>query len=223
MSWREHPFEWVEGRRLGVLREFRQGPFQWFVSIVELTPRGDGGTTLTHSVRIAVKGLLGRAVANIKIGSQARRSMDEVYRRIDACLTGKLGHDPVIDPFEPPPVLARERRQRLDRWLSTLGQHGIDPTVVERVGDFLAQAPSREVARIRPLALAARLGLDADQVVAACMHGAKDGRCSCSGTSSARSAGSPRRSSRRSAPSGSTAGARHATSTTSSISPTPSR
>ena len=175
VSWREHPFEWVEGRRLGVLREFRQGPFQWLVSIVELTPRGDGGTTLTHSVRIAVKGLLGRAVANIKIGSQARRSMDEVYRRIDACLTGELGHDPVIDPFEPPPVLARERRQRLDRWLATLGQHGIDPMVVERMGDFLAQAPAQEVARIRPLALARRLGLAADQVVAACMHGAKDG------------------------------------------------
>ena len=76
VRWREHPFEWVEGRRMGVLREFHQGPFQWFVSIVELTPRGDGGTTLTHRIRIAAKGLFGRAVANVKIGSQARRAMD---------------------------------------------------------------------------------------------------------------------------------------------------
>src|SRR5207244_3813345 len=26
VAWQEHPFEWVEGRRLGVLREFSAGP-----------------------------------------------------------------------------------------------------------------------------------------------------------------------------------------------------
>ena len=35
--------------------------------------------------------------------------MDRVYRRIDAALTGKLGRDPLIDPFEPRPRLAREQ------------------------------------------------------------------------------------------------------------------
>ena len=42
-GWREHPFEWVEGRRMGVLREYRKGPFKWFVSIVELPAPGRGG------------------------------------------------------------------------------------------------------------------------------------------------------------------------------------
>ena len=32
-SWEEFPFEWIEARRMGVLREFRQGPFKWFISI----------------------------------------------------------------------------------------------------------------------------------------------------------------------------------------------
>src|SRR5262249_33826917 len=27
VGWREYPFEWVEGRRMGVMREFSQGPF----------------------------------------------------------------------------------------------------------------------------------------------------------------------------------------------------
>ena len=90
-------------------------------------------------------------------------------------LTGKLGHDPAIDPFEPPAELAGRRRRRLDDLLDGLGAHGIDPIVVERLGDFLARAPAQEVARIRPLALARRLDLDADQVVAACLHGAADG------------------------------------------------
>ena len=47
--------------------------------------------------------------------------------------------------------------------------------MAERIGDFLALAPAQDVARIRPLALARRLGLEPDQVVAACLHGAHDG------------------------------------------------
>ncbi len=174
-SWREHPFEWVEGRRMGVFREFHKGPLKWFVSILELTPRPGGGTTLAHSIRVAPRGILGRAVAAVEIGMKGHRGIDRVYRRIDAMLTGKLGHDAAVDPFEPPAELAGRRRRRLDDLLDGLGAHGIDPIVVERLGDFLARAPAQEVARIRPLALARRLDLDADQVVAACLHGAADG------------------------------------------------
>ncbi len=48
----EHPYEWVEPRRMGVLREYSQGPFRWLVSTVELTPRPGGGTTLVHRLRL---------------------------------------------------------------------------------------------------------------------------------------------------------------------------
>ena len=44
-----------------------------------------------------------------------------------------------------------------------------------RLGDFLTLAPAQDVARIRPLALARRLALEPDQVIAACLHGAHDG------------------------------------------------
>ena len=49
------------------------------------------------------------------------------------------------------------------------------PTVVERLGDLLGHAPAPDVARLRPLALARRWGLDPDAVVAACLHGAGEG------------------------------------------------
>src|SRR5262249_19490624 len=47
-AWEEYPFEWIEAKRMGGLREYSQGPFKWLVSVVELTPRAGGGTTLTH-------------------------------------------------------------------------------------------------------------------------------------------------------------------------------
>ena len=174
-AWREHPFEWIEGRRMGVVREFERGPFEWFVSVVELAPRSGGGTTLTHRVQVKPRGLVGRTIAAVELGTRGRKGIDRVYRRIDATLTGKLGRDPTIDPYEAPQPLSGERRRRLERWLDALGARGFDPMIIERVGDFLELAPSQEVARIRPLALARRLGVDADAVVNACFRGAADG------------------------------------------------
>ena len=107
---------------------------------------------------------------------RGRKSIDRVYRRIDATLTGKLGRDPILDPYEAPEPLSGERRRRLERWLDALGSRGFDdPIVVERLGDFLELAPAQEVARIRPLALARRLGLDPEAVVDACFRGAATG------------------------------------------------
>jgi class 3 adenylate cyclase len=174
-AWEEHPFEWIEGRRMGVLREYSKGPFRWLVSVVELAPRPGGGTVLSHRVRLQPRGLFGRAVAAVEVGFKGRRALDRVYRRIDAALTGKLGSRALADPFEQPAALSGARRRRLDALLDRLSERGLDPAVVERLGDFLATAADQEVARIRPLALARRLSLDPQQVVAACLHGAREG------------------------------------------------
>jgi serine/threonine protein kinase/class 3 adenylate cyclase len=174
-AWEEHPFEWVEARRMGVLREYTEGPFKWLVSTVDLEPRAGGGTTLRHRVQLEPHGLLGRTAAAVEVGVRGRRALDRIYRRVDAFLTGKLGSPAVADPFEEPAAPPGAQRRRLDRLLDRLGGAGVVPDVAERLGDFLVHAPAQEVARIRPLALARRLGLDPDQVVAACLHGAREG------------------------------------------------
>jgi class 3 adenylate cyclase len=177
VSWEEHPFEWIEGRRLGVLREYSAGPFVWLVSVVELAPRSGTGTTLTHRVRVEPRGLLGRTAAAVEIGVKARRNLDRVYRRIDGAVTRSMraAAGGWVDPFEESPGLSGTRRKRLERLLDGLGAQGINATVIERLGEFLAQAAPQDVARIRPLALARRLGLAAEPVVAACLHGAREG------------------------------------------------
>jgi class 3 adenylate cyclase len=101
--------------------------------------------------------------------------VERVYRRIDAFLTRKLGSAVAADPFEEPARLSRSRRQRLDHFLGKLLERQVEPDVVYQLGEFLWHAAEQEVARIRPLALAQRLGLDPDQVVAACLHGAREG------------------------------------------------
>jgi serine/threonine protein kinase/class 3 adenylate cyclase len=175
MAWREHPFEWIEGRRMGVFREFSKGPFEWFVSVVEMLPRREGGTTLTHRLRLLPRGLIGRTVAAVEVGIRSRRSIERVYRHIDAAITGKLGSAAWVDPFEDPASVHGARRKRLDTLLEKLIERRVDDDVAEKLGDFLANAPAQEVARIRPLALARRFALAPDAVVTACLHGAREG------------------------------------------------
>ena len=173
--WHEHPFEWIEGQRMGVLREYSQGVFKWLATMTELRGRAGGGTTLTHQVRIEPRGLMGRFVAAVEVGMRGRRSVERVYRRIDAFVSGKLGGSKAVDPFEAPATPSRGGRRRLDQVLDRLIQCRVEPGVAEQLAEFLVQAPPQEVSRIRPLALAHRFGLDEEQVVAACLHGAREG------------------------------------------------
>lgn len=173
--WEEHPFEWIEGQQMGVLRVYREGILRWLASVVELHPRGDGGTRLVHRILYEPAGLLGRVAGIVEIGFKFRRAVDRIYRRVDGYLGHALGDPALADPFEPPTTLAGGPRRRLQLLLGQLADEGSDPLVVERLGEFLASAPAQEVARIRPLALARRLGLDQDQVVTACLRGARNG------------------------------------------------
>jgi eukaryotic-like serine/threonine-protein kinase len=174
MAWQEHPFEWIEARRYGVLREFSQGPLKWFVSVVDLEPRLGGGTRLVHRIYVEPRNLLARTAFAVQM-AMTRRGMDRAYRRIDAAITGKLGDPNLVDPFEEQAKATGTQRRRVEQKMDRLVACGIDPRVAEQLGEFLLHAPPQEVARIRPLALAQRLGLNPEQVVAACLHGVREG------------------------------------------------
>ncbi len=175
--WEEHPFEWVEPRRFGSLREFQAGLVVWFMSLVELEPSATGGTRLTQRIRIRPRGLAGKILVGIEARLKMRKTFDRVYRRIDRTLKAqvKKGSSAGYDPFEEHDPLPAGRRARLERLQNRLTASGVDPVVVERLGDHLARGGDQEVARIRPLALADRFRLDPDQVVSACLHGAREG------------------------------------------------
>jgi class 3 adenylate cyclase len=172
--WHEHPFEWIEGRRLGVLREYSRGVFRWLATTTELHPRPGGGTTLVHQVLLEPRNWLGRLVAALEVGRKGRRAVERVYRRIDAFVIQQESTRGA-DPFEQPASLGRAGRRRLEQRLDRLSACGVPPVVTERLGVFLASAPPQEVARIRPLVLARRLDLDPEQAVSACLHGAREG------------------------------------------------
>lgn len=174
-TWREHPYEWVEGSRMAVLRVYSEGVFRWFASIVELHPRAGGGTTLYHRVRIVPRGRFGRLVAALEVGFRGKRAVDAVYRRIDAFLTHLIPRLPETDAFVPQArgtVKDSRTRQRL---VDQLAGAGVGLSLAGTLVQFLLQGPQQEVAHIRPIALAHRLQLDPDALIDACLVAAHEG------------------------------------------------
>jgi eukaryotic-like serine/threonine-protein kinase len=173
----EYPYEWVEPRRMGILREYTLGPFKWLVSSVELLPRPGGGTTLIHSLRLEPSTWTIRFGSRWGVGVGMRKSLEKVYRRIDATLKGQRqrGLSAGVDPFEEPARMPAAARKRLEILMDRLIERGVDVAVVDQLAEHVAAGSAQQVARIRPLTLASQFDLDSDQVVAACLHGAREG------------------------------------------------
>ncbi|MBL8954743.1 MAG: protein kinase [Myxococcaceae bacterium] len=176
LKWREHPFEWVHGLRLGVLRELEEGPLRWYKSSVDLQPLDSGGTHLVHTIELEPRGVMGRAAAAVEIGMRTRLALSRVYQRIDELASKAADQASVLaDAYEAPHALEPEQEERLKNIERRMMASGADLVATARLGDFLRHAPAQEVARIRPLALAKKLNLDTEQLTVTCLWGAREG------------------------------------------------
>ena len=173
LRWQEHPYEWIEGRRFSVLREFIGGPFLWFMNVVELQPAPSGGTLLTQIFRAVPISLAGKLLCRVELSARAPRGFRRLYRQLDQFL--QQGAGPDEDPFGASVKLTAGSRRKLRQRLEQLLEAGANPSVVEVLGQFLQTAPDLEVARIRPLVFAERFRLPPADVVHACLLAARHG------------------------------------------------
>lgn len=176
LEWEEHPYEWVEGRKMGVLREFTKGPYHWFLSSVELTPLVDGGTHLKQTLTILPRHWIGKLVARIQLKSKAGKLLDQVYRRIDRELSAQHEQgQSTVDPYEHSPPVDRLSRRRLDQRLSLLREVWRFESLTTRLEDFIANGPIQELQKIRSYALADRWQESRDHVTELCLEATSAG------------------------------------------------
>ena len=175
MVWQEHPYEWIEGRRLSVLREFSRGPFLWFMNIIELLPASGGGTRLTQTFKAVPRSWIGRMLAKLELGRRSPKSFSRIYNRIDGFLLKQADSTASGDAFGAGIAMTAAGKSRLRNRLERLSDKHIDPEVIETLRQFLEHASDLEVARIRPLIFAERFGLKSKEVINACLLGAREG------------------------------------------------
>jgi serine/threonine protein kinase/class 3 adenylate cyclase len=176
LRWREHPYEWVEGARHVVLRVFDKGVLRWYVASLELERLPNGGTKLVNTVRLEPRGLLARIVSKWELGVRYKKNLDRVYRRLDALVVSRASDRRAdIDPLQPDVVLSPGARSRLDKLGEELVADAVPSPVAEGLVGFLLHASDQDVARIRPLEVAARLALPPEQMIEACLRACQKG------------------------------------------------
>ncbi len=174
IAWEEHPFEWIEGSRMGILREFESGPLKWFLSVVTLESLPGGGTRLAHQVRIEPRNVLGRVITTVEADWKGFKNLDRVYRRIDQNLiaqnaaaqtTCSVGHD----VFEPVKKLSRTQASRLDRGIDRMAELGVDVNAANAISSLLREFSAQDVAHLRPISLAQRYSVKPQSMIDACL------------------------------------------------------
>ncbi|WP_197454671.1 protein kinase domain-containing protein [Stieleria varia] len=175
IAWEEHPFEWIEGKRMGILREFETGPFKWFLSTVTLQPTADGGTELSHRVQIEPRNLIGRILTTVEADWKGFRNLARVYDRMDRAIQGRLTTTEGKDAFKKVTPLKPKRQSRLRQRMDLLSEQGVSASVVDALTTMVTQWSEQELAQIRPLAAADRLKVDGADMIDACLLSAAHG------------------------------------------------
>ena len=173
LKWKEHPYEWIEGSRHVVLRVFSGGLLRWYVAEVQLERLPGGGTKLRNIVKMEPRGWLAKFISRYEIGIKYKRNLGRVYQRLDKILAS--GPTPGIDPIDPEIELTPAAKQRIQRASEELMDAGVDPASVEALTSYLARASDQDVARIRPLELAAKFAVPEEAMVEAALRAAKLG------------------------------------------------
>jgi class 3 adenylate cyclase len=120
------------------------------------------------------RGWLARLLARWEIGVRYRRKLDKVYRRLDRLLAAGAAR-PEIDLIDPEIAIPAAGRARVAAASEQLIAEGAEPRAVESLAAYLTSASDQDVARIRPLELAARFAVPEDAMLEACLRAAKQG------------------------------------------------
>ncbi|HEY2366174.1 MAG TPA: DUF5939 domain-containing protein, partial [Polyangiaceae bacterium] len=171
MRWREYPFEWIKNREHTVFRWYKEGPLEALWNRVELQPRADGGTDLTHEIAIIPRGVLGRVAALVEIGQRLRRAMDRVYRRVDEVIASGAKTDPYDMRHQP----TAGERVRIETGRAKIVEAGFEKEAAQALEQMLLHEPARNLARMRPFALAERLGTTRERALEMMLHAAHIG------------------------------------------------
>lgn len=169
LEWVEHPFEFVAGRRLGVLREYRSGPLLWLRSTVELFATPDGGTKLVQTLEAEPRSVLYMPVIAAEVGVRTRRALERVYRDLSEWLAKPEADRPLADPLGPDLALSAAAERALTQGLAAAHARGIAPFPLAVLEATLRTGDPKQLGRLRPLELAARIGVDEDEMIDACL------------------------------------------------------
>ena len=170
-QWREEPFEWSRPNRFSVTRRFLNGPLVEMRISARLDALSGGGTRLLYRMHLSTRHLLWTPFLALVFRFAVRRRFGAVFRRYDGLAARGAAA----------PAPARERafeawgRARLASRRRDLLEAGAHPALVTRLSFFLSEGDDRDLARMRPYALADAWGEKRRDVLELCLLAVRAG------------------------------------------------
>lgn len=169
LSWRERPFEWVEGRYWRSIRDFHNGPIKRIEGTLHIEAV-EGGSRVTLSSGIEGNGVFGDLLARYIIGPASSAKFSGLIREIADGF--KEGARQAFPSRRNKTILALKTfNERIDKL--TLMEP--DPKLIKRFSALLHSAFDDELARMRPFELADLWGADRIAVLTLFMRAVKAG------------------------------------------------
>lgn len=171
LRWIERPCEWVEHEYFRFTRDYLRGPFVRLVSEVRLADAPGGGTRLTHAITVTPRHLLGRMIARVAIGVQARAGFARAYALAPQWAAGQ--ELPAVGSEKLP---SREHaRRELQRVLVPLARRLGAPELAAPLVRHLLGQPESELHSLAPYALADAWRVDRRALLRLLLHATRGG------------------------------------------------
>jgi class 3 adenylate cyclase len=174
VEWEEQPFEWVRPFRFGVTRTYSRGPMAQLRALAELTPRLDGGTTLTYNVWVKPASLLGRVILPLQLRFISAGRFARAFKKYDELATTET-ISPALESRESRADISSTAMARSQSVRDKLLAEGADKAIVDQLIDFVLRADDFLLARIRPYELADEWKVARRPVLDACLRATRAG------------------------------------------------
>jgi adenylate cyclase len=171
IEWEESPFEWVYGRRFGVIRRYTQGPVAEMRVLAHLEPVGDHASHLTYEVWARPKNPLGLLAIPVQIGILSARDFDRAFR-----LFGRLAQTAEPIALLPAQVtLVPGALGRIATARANLLAQRVNETWLDKLIWLIEQGNELTVSQLRPYQLADLWGAPRREILELCLLATRAG------------------------------------------------
>lgn len=160
--WEQSPFEWTVPEYFSVQRRYRTGPVERLLTSTTLEAKA-GGTQVTVILEARTRSVVGKNWARVYLGIHMRAQLNRAMSRL--CRLAEQG-------VEPRPVanhLEEAGHGALEEARLALGGR-VPATLLDLLCHHIAQAPERELRRLRPFELARQWNVDRFELLRTCLH-----------------------------------------------------
>lgn len=168
LEFQEFPFQWVENKYYSLERQFRKGPMSWYALTYTFEDKGDHFVAhFDARIKLKLPFLAPKAWQEMRLSYIPR--LKKAYKQVEEFLKGSAEA-----PLPPEKHRIQSVNEKLrDDLLRLIGEFSWDQSLNEKMTRYFLDTPEFDLARIKPFAVARKIGEHNHKVLGFLLRGAK--------------------------------------------------